>query len=92
MYKNGLNYYSVCTILDSSWIDEIEKQNSIHPKHNKNNFLKNLNHYIFTFQDATLECIVNEGDFWKPEIKIFDDESDAYIMWNKIFQINILFY
>jgi hypothetical protein len=38
--------------------------------------------YVFTFHDSTLECIVHEGKWWKPEISEFrtQDEANSYIL------------
>ncbi len=75
--KNGLKYYSVHKVENSLWISQLEKQNSVHPRHNTERFFKNKHHYIFTFQDSTLELIANEGEFWKPAINVVNTEDEA---------------
>jgi hypothetical protein len=40
-------------------------------------------HYVFTFQDSTLECVVNEGEWWKPTIKVCDSEEEAAQAWKQ---------
>jgi hypothetical protein len=77
LYGRGLDFYSVHRVENSSWIAELEQRNSVHPRHEKKRFLKDLNHYVFTFHDSTLECVVREGEHWRHCIKRFDNESDA---------------
>jgi hypothetical protein len=77
LINKGLKYYSVQKVENSLWIHELEKQNSIHPRHNAERFLKDKRHYIFTFHDSTLELVANEGEYWKPVIKIASTESEA---------------
>jgi len=57
--SRGLRPYSFYEIQDSSWIRKLEKMNSIHPYHNKEQFLENKKHYIFSFHDSTFECIAH---------------------------------
>lgn len=83
LYGKGLEFYSVHQVEDSEWIAELEQQNAVHPGHNKESFLRNKNHYIFTFQDTTLECVATEGDHWKPEIEVFDSEDEAAEHWRQ---------
>lgn len=80
----GLKYYSVHRIDNSPWIAELEQRNSIHPKHDKERFIKNAVHYVFTFQDSTLECVVNEGQFWSPKIQILSSDEEAKVLWGKL--------
>jgi hypothetical protein len=77
LYGKGLQFYSVHRVENSSWIDLLERRNAIHPRHDKKTFLENKQHYIFTFHDSTLECVVNEGKYGKPEIQEFLTENEA---------------
>ncbi len=77
LHGKGLQFYTVHRVEDSSWISELERQNSCHPSHNRQRFLEDKRHYIFTFQDSTLECVVNEGKWWKPEIQEFASRQEA---------------
>ena len=54
--KHGLTYYDVFEVVRSPLIEEIKKQNSIHPRHSDAMFSKDR-HWVFTFQDETLEVI-----------------------------------
>jgi hypothetical protein len=80
----GLKYYSVHRIDNSPWIAELEQRNSIHLKHDKERFIKNAVHYVFTFQDSTLECVVNEGKFWSPKIQILSSDEEAKVLWGTL--------
>jgi hypothetical protein len=82
--KFGLKYYQVHRIKNSPLIAELEKRNSVHPRHLKERFLQDAVHYVFTFQDSTLECVVNEGQFWSPKIQVFSSDEDAKAIWNKL--------
>ncbi len=77
LHGKGLQFYSVHRVEDSSWISELERRNSVHPSHNRQRFLEDKRHYIFTFHDSTLECVVNEGKWWKPEIQEFASAREA---------------
>ena len=81
--KKGLKFYSVHRVDNSSWIEELERRNAVHPQHDRERFMKDKIHYVFTFQDSTFECVVNEGQFWKPEITVHTKEEDAELNWRK---------
>jgi hypothetical protein len=80
LYGRGLEFYSVHRVVESSLIELLEHRNSVHPQHNRARYLQDLTHYIFTFQDSTLECVVTEG-MWKPTLKVFDSENQAEQEW-----------
>jgi hypothetical protein len=79
--NRGLTYYSVHEVHDSSLIHLLERRNSVHPRHDRRAFLEDKKHYIFTFQDSTLECVVNEGKWWKPIIAVCKTEEEADQAW-----------
>lgn len=81
LIQKGLKYYTVHKVANSSWIAELEKQNSVHPQHDTNRFLKDKHHYIFTFHDSTLELVANEGEYWSPIVNVVSTEVEA----NKLF-------
>lgn len=83
LYSRGLQFYSVHVVKHSSLIDMLERRNSVHHQHNRASYLKDMKHYVFTFQDSTLECVVNEGEWWKPTVKVFDSEDDAEKEWKR---------
>ena len=77
LYGRGLEFYSVHRVEHSSWIALLERRNSVHPSHSRKRFLEDKKHFIFTFHDSTLECVVNEGKFWPTEVSQFDSEAEA---------------
>ena len=60
----------------------LEKRNSIHPSHDRDLYLKDIKHYVFTFQDATLECVVTEGEFWPTQITLAATKGEAEKAWH----------
>jgi len=80
----SLKYYQVHRIENSPWIAELERRNSVHPRHDKKRFLENTVHYVFTFQDSTLECVVQEGQFWKPTIQVIPSHEEAQAVWRQL--------
>jgi len=58
LYGKGLTFYSVHQVRNSSRLAAMERANSIHPRHNAASYLKDKEHWIFTFQDETVECLV----------------------------------
>jgi hypothetical protein len=79
--KRGLKFYSVHEIENSSLIQELERRNSVHPQHDRERYLKDKKHYIFTFQDSTLECVVSEGQWWVPTVRVCVTEEEADTLW-----------
>jgi hypothetical protein len=79
--KRGLRYYSVHEILESSLIRELERRNSVHPGHNPDWYIRGMRHYVFTFQDSTLECVVGTENRGAPSIEVFDREDEAKLAW-----------
>lgn len=81
LYNRGLKHYSVHEILASSLIEMLERRNSVHPCHDRKLYLQDKRHYVFTFQDSTLECVVNEGEWWKPTVTVCESEDEAEQVW-----------
>lgn len=81
LYERGLTFYSVHEVRNSSLVDLLERRNSVHPSHDRAFFVRDMKHYIFTFQDSTLECVVIEGESWKPSIRMFASEKEAARHW-----------
>ena len=59
LYKLGLQPYSIQKVIESEWIRELIKMNSVHPCHKEEQFSK-FQHFIFFFHDTCFE-IVAEG-------------------------------
>lgn len=84
LIKHGLTHYRVHRIDNSPWLEELERRNAIHTRHDKQRFLTDAIHYVFTFQDSTLECIVKEGQFWRPKIQVCTSELKAEEVWRQL--------
>lgn len=52
----GLSSYRAHTVRRSSWIAEVERQNSVHPMH-RGGWAERLLHYLFAFHDEMFECV-----------------------------------
>ena len=58
LHERGLRPYAAYEIKNSSWIRQIERMNSVHPRHDSERFLRR-HHYIFAFHDSTFECVAD---------------------------------
>ena len=83
LYKSGLEFYSVHRVDGSSWIRKLQKRNSVHPQHNRRRFLEGKVHYVFTFQDSTLECVVTEDESWKANVQVCTSTDEADRVWKQ---------
>lgn len=83
LINNGLEFYSVHKVANSTWLASLEKQNSVHPRHNKMSYLKDKHHYIFTFHDSTLEVVATEGEYWKPVVTVVETEDEAIKLFSE---------
>ena len=59
LFEHGLRPYSIQKVIESDWIRELIKMNSVHPYHSDEQFSK-FEHFIFFFHDTCFE-IVAEG-------------------------------
>ena len=84
LYQCGLRHYSVHEILGSSLVRELERRNSVHPRHDPDMYLRGMRHYVFTFQDCTLECVVAAEQWWAPSIEVFQREEEAEQSWRSL--------
>lgn len=79
--SKGLELYAAQKVVNSEWIAELEQQNSVHPGHDRELFLKNLAHYTFTGQDSTFECVVYETH-GRTEVQQVE-RAEAKEVWQK---------
>lgn len=56
LYKLGLQPYSIQKVIESEWIKELIKMNSVHPYHKDERFSK-YEHFIFFFHDTCFEIV-----------------------------------
>ena len=76
----GLRHYSVHEIHGSALVGELERRNSIHPRHDPASYL-NRRHFVFTFQDSTLECVIPGDKWWTPVVAVFAEFEAAQTSW-----------
>ena len=53
----GLEPFGSYEVKNSSWLQDLEVMNSVHPYHDKTRFLERKRHIVLTFHDTTFECI-----------------------------------
>ena len=56
LYGKGLEAYGAQRVVNSRWLKEIEKVNSVHSGYRPDSW-RDLTHFIFWFHDSTFECI-----------------------------------
>lgn len=56
--NRGLDPYGAYEVLNSSWIRQLERMNSVHEHHKPERFW-DRHHYIFAFHDSTFECVAD---------------------------------
>ena len=61
LYRYGLKPYSIHRVDNSPWLDELERQNAVHPRHSEARFRASKVHYIFALKEETIECMA-----WQP--------------------------
>lgn len=67
LYDNGLRPNGTYQVLNSSWMRELcVKCSAIHPHYCDLSFM-NLNHYVWSFHDSTLEVIAKGFEFRQQE-------------------------
>jgi len=58
----GLEAFAAFEILNSSWIRQLERMNSVHSYHDRKRFMNGKRHFIFVFHDSTFECVAEGFD------------------------------
>lgn len=61
LYTRGLEAYAMHLVVNSSWIAELERVNSVHT-HHQGGWHEWARHYLFTFHDETFECIARSHE------------------------------
>jgi hypothetical protein len=77
LYAKGLTHYAVHRIVNSSRLAAIARANSAHPRHDSASYLKDKQHWVFTFQDCTVECLALAGAGREPSFRVFSSWGDA---------------
>src|SRR5262249_31995357 len=79
LHAKGLKPYAVHEVLDSTTVAELERRNAGHPARDGRRFLKTAKHYVFTFHDSTLECVVVMSH--AASIQTFENPAEATAHW-----------
>ncbi len=58
LYNLGLEPYSIQKVVESEWIKDLIKMNSVHPYHRNDQFDK-FEHFIFYFHDTCFEIVAD---------------------------------
>lgn len=56
LHGSGFEPYRLMEVINSPWIQQLEKMNSVHPYH-KASAYADTKHFIFPFHDTTFECV-----------------------------------
>ena len=56
LHGKGLRTYAAHQVVNSRWIAEAERVNSVHTQH-RGGWHDRFNHYVFCFHDETFECL-----------------------------------
>jgi len=57
--SKGLQPYGAFEVQHSQWIQQLERMNSVHPRHDAKRYVQGKRHFILTFHDKTLECVAH---------------------------------
>ena len=76
----GLRHYAVHEVYGSVLVRELERRNSVHPRHDRALYLASR-HFVFTFQDNTMECVVPEEKWWTPTVSVHVQLEEAEVAW-----------
>jgi hypothetical protein len=76
----GLRHYSVHEVHQSALVRELERRNAVHPRHDPASYLERR-HFVFTFQDSTLECVVPAERWWSPTVTVYGRFEEAEAAW-----------
>ncbi len=77
LYDKGLKFYSVHRIGNSSRLTAMELANAGHPGHDSASYLKNKEHWVFTFQDCTVEVLALALEGNRPSFTICHSWKEA---------------
>jgi hypothetical protein len=67
LWGHGLEFYQFHTVTNSGWIAELQERNRVH-RHHKDELWYQLQHFVITFHDETLEVIARTYEVGKLEM------------------------
>jgi hypothetical protein len=77
LYGKGLAFYSVHRVRNSARLVAMERANAVHHRHDAATFLKNKEHWIFTFQDGTVEFLALSSGMTAMSFKLYNSWAEA---------------
>jgi hypothetical protein len=77
--RRGLRPYSIYEVRSSTLIARLERQNAVHPCHSPVWYLAGRKHFVFTFKEKTLECVVSETERFRPSVERFESHEAALL-------------
>jgi hypothetical protein len=75
LYRYGLKHYSIHRVENSPWLQQLERQNSVHPDHSAERFLSGKAHFVFALKEQTIECVVRESA--GVQVEVFESRRAA---------------
>lgn len=73
---SGFEGYRAMRVINSPWITQLEKMNSVHPYHNPARYAAYC-HFIFPFHDTTFECVARSFTASRVDRRLSDAAKDA---------------
>ncbi len=77
LYGKGLAFYSVHRVQNSSRLAAMERANAVHHGHDPATYLKNKEHWVFTFQDGTVEILALSSEAGPMSYRLCGSWSEA---------------
>lgn len=69
--ERGVTPCAAFEISESSWLQDLERMNSVHPYHDLRQYSQ-FRHFIFVFHDSTFECIAESFETFERRGEIGD--------------------
>lgn len=76
LYGSGFEPYRAMCVVNSPWIVQLERMNSVHRYHDPAAFAA-LNHFIFPFHDTTYECVARSFSASTVDLRLVKAVKDA---------------
>ena len=76
LYGSGFEPYRAMHVVNSLWIAQLERMNSVHRYHNQANYSA-LKHFIFAFHDTTFECVARSFSVSRVDRGLAEAVKDA---------------
>ena len=78
LHRFGLQPYTIHRVEHSPWLDELERQNAIHPRHSAVRFRANKVHYLFALKEETVEVMAWEPPGSSVVVEVFASRELAF--------------